>query len=85
MSHDAGDAEVEAEWRRIEEQRLAEERAEATEDAADPVPPVTRAQWPWLVLVAALAAGIAATVVINRPRPAAVPENAPPAAPGARP
>lgn len=85
MSHDTGDAEVEAEWRRIEEQRLAEERAEATEDAADPVPPATRAQWPWIVLAAALAAGIAATVVINRPRPAADPGIAPPPTSGASP
>lgn len=85
MSHDSGDAEVEAEWRRIEEQRLAEERAEATEDAADPVPSPTRSQWPWIVLAAALAAGIAATMAINRPRPAAAPGVPPQTVPGARP
>ncbi len=85
MSKDEGDAEVEAEWRRIEEQRLAEERAEATEDAADPVPPPTKSRWPWLVLVAALAAGIAATIAINRPRPAGEPVGVPPPAGGARP
>lgn len=85
MSHDTGDAEVEAEWRRIEEQRLAEERAEATEDSADPVPPATRSRWPWLVLVAALAAGSAVTMVINRPRPAPDSGSAAPPTSGVRP
>jgi hypothetical protein len=81
MPNDHGDAEVEAEWRRVEDQRIAEERAEATEDAAEPVPPPT-SRWPWLILAAALAAGILATVAINRPRPSS-PEGAAPSAPAA--
>lgn len=69
MPNEHGDAEVEAEWRRIEDQRIAEERAEATEDAAEPVPPPT-SRWPWLILAAALAAGVLVTLAINRPRSA---------------
>ena len=61
------DAEVEAEWRRIERERLEEEIAEARDDAAEPVDEPMRHRWPWLALAGALAAGVLAAVVINRP------------------
>lgn len=61
------DAEVEGEWRRIERERLAEEIAEARDDAAEPVDEPMRHRWPWLALAGALAAGVLAAVVINRP------------------
>ena len=62
----ADDAAVEAEWRKIERQRLEEEIAEARDDAAEPVDEPMRHRWPWLALVAALAAGVLVAVVINR-------------------
>jgi len=58
---------VEAEWRRIERERLEEEIAEAREDAAKPADEPMRHRWPWLVLVGALAAGLLTAIVINRP------------------
>jgi hypothetical protein len=73
----AADAEsdrvVEREWRQIEAERIAEERAEA--DVAQTVTPPrgpvggadSRRAWPWLAVGAALAAGLLATVVLNRP------------------
>jgi hypothetical protein len=61
------DAEVEAEWRRIERERLEEEIAEARDDAAAPVAEPMGHRWPWLALAGALAAGVLAAVVINRP------------------
>lgn len=61
------DVEVEAEWRRIERERLEEEIAEAREDAAEPVDEPMRHRWPWLALAGALAAGVLAAIVINRP------------------
>jgi hypothetical protein len=61
------DAEVEGEWRRIERERLEEEIAEARDDAAEPVDEPMRHRWPWLALAGALAAGVLAAVVINRP------------------
>lgn len=63
----AEDADVEAEWRKIERERLEEEIAEAREDAAAPVDEPMRHRWPWLALAAALAAGVLVAVVINRP------------------
>ena len=61
------DAEVEEEWRRIERERLEEEIAEARADAAAPVDEPLWHRWPWLALAGALAAGVLATLVINRP------------------
>lgn len=63
----AAEAEVEAEWRRIERQRLDGEIAEARDDAAELAPEPMRQRWPWLALVGALAAGVLVAVVINRP------------------
>ena len=59
----ADEAVVAEEWRRLEQERLEEERAEAHEDAVHPGPPHRRL--PWAGLIAALAAGIVATIVIN--------------------
>jgi len=61
------DAAVEAEWRRIESERLNEEIAEARAGAAEPADEPMRHRWPWMVLVGALAAGLLTAIVINRP------------------
>jgi ElaB/YqjD/DUF883 family membrane-anchored ribosome-binding protein len=66
---------VEQEWRAVEAERLAEERAEAEADVAQAVSPVrqpvggadSRGAWPWLSVGAALAAGLLVTVLLNRP------------------
>lgn len=63
----AEEADVEAEWRRIERQRLEGEIAEAREDAAEPAVEPMRQRWPWIALAGALAAGVLVAVVINRP------------------
>jgi hypothetical protein len=63
----AEEAEVEAEWRRIERQRLEGEIAEARDDAAEPAPVPMRQRWPWIALAGALAAGVLVAVVIDRP------------------
>ena len=70
---DAVDA-VDAEWRKLEAERIAEERYEAGEDALDA--PTSPARWPWWAFAAALAAGVILTIMINSPamlsrRPAA--------------
>ena len=65
---------VEREWRAVEAERIAEERAEAEADVAQEVTPVhqpvggadSRGAWPWLAVGAALAAGLLVTVVLNR-------------------
>lgn len=68
-SGSAADPAVEAEWRRLEEERIAEERAEASEDAVEPPrPPVPR--WEWLAMAGALAAGLLVAVLVNLPRDA---------------
>ncbi len=63
----AEDAVVEAEWQRIERERIAEEIAEAREDADDVTAPPSRPRWPWITLAAALAAGMLVAVVLNNP------------------
>lgn len=75
MSHSSAneppsDEAVMAEWQRIEDARIAEDREEAQDDA-ETAPPPTRT-WAWVVLGVALVAGIAATVILNawlRPTP----------------
>jgi hypothetical protein len=61
----AEDAKVREEWRRLEQQRLDEEIAEAREDAAvrEGRP---RSRWlAWVAFAVALAAGIAVTIIVN--------------------
>ena len=66
---------VEREWRAVEAERIAEERAEAEADVAHEVTPVrgpvggtdSRGAWSWLAVGAALAAGLLVTVVLNLP------------------
>jgi len=82
---DPNDA-VDAEWRKLEAERIAEERNEAREDALDPVRAPKR--WPWWAFAAALAAGVILAIVINSPAvltrqddpppPAAHPSDHPP-------
>jgi hypothetical protein len=68
-SGSAADPAVEAEWRRLEAERIAEERAEACEDAVEPPrPPLPR--WGWLAIAGALAAGLVVAVLVNLPRDA---------------
>jgi anti-sigma factor RsiW len=64
---ESDEAEVEAEWRKIDRERRAQEIAAAGDDAAHASPQPIRRRWPWLALAGALAAGVLATVVINRP------------------
>lgn len=60
------DAKVREEWRRLEQQRIDEEIAEAREDAAERAASRRWSRWlAWVVFAVALAAGIAVTVVIN--------------------
>jgi hypothetical protein len=63
------DAAVAAEWRRLEAERIAEEREEAHEDEVEAVAPRPHSRWPWLALAGALAAGVLVAVVLNAPRP----------------
>lgn len=76
---DPDDPAVQAEWRRLEAARLAEERAEAREDAEEAAhePMLTRSdrRWQPLAFAIALAAGIVAAFLVNRPRPGAVNEE----------
>ena len=64
---DLDDAEVEAEWRKLERARIDEEIAEAREDAADLGAAPMRQRWPWLALAGSLAAGVIVAFLINRP------------------
>jgi hypothetical protein len=56
---------VDAEWRKLEAERIAEDRNEAGEDALDT--PTAPARWPWWAFAAALAAGVILTILINSP------------------
>jgi hypothetical protein len=72
VASDPSDRLVEAEWRVIEAERIAEERAEAAADLEEHIAPVRateRPTWPWLTVATALAAGLLVTVVLNVPRP----------------
>ena len=70
----AADRAVAQEWRQIETERIADERAEAEIDLAEAAGErkgLARADprrgWPWLTVVTALAAGLVVAVVLNRP------------------
>lgn len=65
-SGDPDDAAIEGEWRKIEAERIAEEREEAREDLLTPEPP--RSRWPWLAFAGALVAGVIAALVLNSPK-----------------
>lgn len=62
---DPDEVAVDAEWRKIEAERIAEEREEAREDVPEAEPPPRR--WPWGALAAALAAGLILAIAINWP------------------
>jgi hypothetical protein len=68
---DPDDAVVENEWRKIEDARIAGELAEAREEA-EPTPPGHHSGsrlpiWQVIALALALAAGIAAAFLLDRP------------------
>ena len=63
---DPDEAAVAAEWRKIEAERIAEEREEAREDAEDDVAPAGM-RWPWQAFAAALVAGLALAIALNWP------------------
>jgi anti-sigma factor RsiW len=70
VATDSSDRLIEAEWRVIEAERIAEERAEAAADLEEHIAPVRepeRPTWPWLTVATALAAGLLVTVVLNFP------------------
>ncbi len=73
---DTDDPAVQAEWRRLEAARLAEERAEAREDAEEAAhePAISRSdrRWQPLGFAVALAAGIVTAFLVNRPRSGAI-------------
>lgn len=56
---------IDAEWRKIEAERIAEEQDEAREDVLTPEP--ARPIWPWWVFAAILAAGVVFAAAINAP------------------
>ena len=57
------DAAVDTEWRKLEAERIAEERAEAREDVVEAEP--LRPRWTWLAMAASLAAGVLVAVGLN--------------------
>lgn len=59
------DAAIDAEWRKIEAERIAEEREEAREDALDTAPHSRR--WSWWAFALALVAGGMLAVALNTP------------------
>jgi len=65
---------VDAEWRKLEAERIAEERDEAREDALEAAPAAKR--WPWWAFAAALAAGVILAMLINSPSMRAPPPPA---------
>ncbi|MEI7780743.1 MAG: hypothetical protein WCJ18_02315 [Planctomycetota bacterium] len=76
------DAEVETEFKRIEHERIAQERAEAREDVESTAPEKSAhrpRQWQVTALALALAVGLVAALFANRWQPAADPKAPPPA------
>lgn len=66
------DGPVADEWRRLERQRIADERREAREDAGEATREGPRRGWPWPFLALALAAGLVAALLVNARPPAEV-------------
>jgi len=60
------DPAVEAEWRKIEQERIAEEVEEAREDLLDAGATPGR-RWSWTAVAIALAAGVVVAVLLNSP------------------
>lgn len=60
------DPAVEAEWRKIEEERIAEEVEEAREDLLDADAKPGR-RWSWTAVAVALVAGLVLAAVLNSP------------------
>ncbi|MFN5756648.1 MAG: hypothetical protein ACK54F_11895 [Planctomycetia bacterium] len=83
---DPEDAEVETEFKRIEHERIAHERAEAREDieSADPNHAADQSPQAWqlIALAAALAVGLVAALFASRWQP---PVHSPPPVPASRP
>jgi len=83
---DSDDAEVQTEFKRIEHERIAHERAEAREDVegADPSHAADRSPQTWqlIALAVALAVGIVAALFVSRWQPTV---DSPPPAPVSRP
>lgn len=78
------DEAVDAEWKRIELDRVAEEVAEAREDILDAVPhPPRPSIWLWGGFAAALLAGVVFAVVVNVALAARRPSLPPPPPPSA--
>ncbi|MEX0670428.1 MAG: hypothetical protein WD060_08240 [Pirellulales bacterium] len=59
------DSAVEAEWQRLEAERIAEEIEEARDDVADATRQQRRPPWTWLAMLASLAAGVLVAAGLN--------------------
>lgn len=59
------DAAVEAEWRRIEAERVAQEQEEARDEVPEATGATRARSWPWLALVASLVAGVLVALAVN--------------------
>lgn len=82
--HPSDDEAVDAEWKRIESDRVAEEVAEAREDILDASPhPPRPSMWLWGGFAAALLAGVVFAVVVNVALAARRPPLPPPPPPSA--
>jgi len=62
---DGDDAAVEAEWRTIEAERIAQEQEEAREVVPEVAGARGSRQWLWLALVASLGAGVLVAGAVN--------------------
>ena len=62
---DGDDAAVEAEWRSIEAERIAQEQEEAREEVSEVAGARGSRQWLWLALVASLGAGVLVAGAVN--------------------
>ena len=81
----ADERRVQEEWKRVEAERLAVERAEASIDAVEEPGPHP---WPWLALAIALGCGLVAAIALNlfwQPMPGEQPMPGPELSPPALP